>query len=289
MKIAILSNPKKSAAVYVVEGLLQEVARHKDVKVLLDKPLAEKLKRKDLYKTDQEMASSADLLVILGGDGTLLHSIQRISKKKLPILGVNLGGLGFLTEFSVDDFFKELPLIIKGQFKTEDRLTLRIQKKTGKKCGNAYEALNDAVITKGALSRMLELNVYVDEDYLTTYRSDGLIIATPTGSTAHSLSGGGPIVSPNCEVMILTPICPHTLSNRPIVIAHDEKIQIQLVSSSEMVSLTLDGQIGMELKKDDWICIERGPRDIPLVKSKHDYFEILREKLGWRGSAPLKK
>jgi NAD+ kinase len=194
--------------------------------------------------------------------------------------------MGFLTEFSADDFLKIFPEILKKNFKIEERLTLQvmhIQEK--RKLSSTYEALNDAVITKGTLSRMLSLDVYVKDDYLTTYRADGLIVATPTGSTAHSLSSGGPIVTPNALVMILTPICPHTLSNRPLIVSHDQKIRIQLTSSSEMVGLTLDGQVGVELKTGDWIEVQKGTRNIPLVRFKYNYFEVLRQKLGWRGSA----
>ena len=286
MKIAIVSNPKKSEAPHVAERLLSQSSNQQDVHFFLDEFLAETLHRKELFRTDDQMNREADLLIVLGGDGTLLHAIKRLPRTGLPVLGVNLGGMGFLTEFSADDFLKIFPEILKRNFKIEERLTLQVKHiSEGKKSNPSFEALNDAVITKGALSRMLSLDVYVNEDYLTTYKSDGLIIATPTGSTAHSLSSGGPIVTPNCMVIILTPICPHTLSNRPLIISHDQKIRVQLTSSLEMVGLTLDGQVGVELKTGDWIEIQKGTRSIPLIRFKYNYFEVLRQKLGWRGSA----
>jgi NAD+ kinase len=286
MKIALVSNPKKADAPLVAERLLGQHSNQHGVHFFLDEFLASSLHRKDLFRSDEQMNREAELLIVLGGDGTLLHAIKRLPRPGISVLGVNLGGMGFLTEFSADDFLKIFPEILKKNFKIEERLTLQvmhIQEK--RKLSSTYEALNDAVITKGTLSRMLSLDVYVKDDYLTTYRADGLIVATPTGSTAHSLSSGGPIVTPNALVMILTPICPHTLSNRPLIVSHDQKIRIQLTSSSEMVGLTLDGQVGVELKTGDWIEVQKGTRNIPLVRFKYNYFEVLRQKLGWRGSA----
>ncbi|MBI1884544.1 MAG: NAD(+)/NADH kinase [Chlamydiae bacterium] len=284
MKIAILSNPHKIHAPRVVGKLLKKISRKKDVMIFLDRFLALSLARKDLYRTDTQLTREADILVALGGDGTLLQAVKRVSRPNLPVLGVNLGGLGFLTEFSAAEFLKGFGKILKSDFEIDERETLQIRRlrKGGKE--RSYEALNDAVITKGALSRMLSLDVFVDEEYLTTYRSDGLIVATPTGSTAHSLSGGGPIVVPHCQVMLITPICPHTLSNRPLVLSHDQTVRVQLTSSSQGVGLTLDGQLGLDLKEGDAVEIKEGARTIPLIRLKNCYFEILREKLGWRGT-----
>ncbi|MBI1871774.1 MAG: NAD(+)/NADH kinase [Chlamydiae bacterium] len=284
MKIAILSNPQKGRVVEVVKKILQKFLKKKGVQFFLDKHLSQALRCKELYRTDEMIQKSADLLVVLGGDGTLLHAVKRIKKPDLPILGVNLGGIGFLTDFTPDDFLKAFPEILKKNFELDPRLMLQVTYFRRQKSLGVYEVLNDVVMTKGALSRMLTLQVFINGNDLTTYKSDGLIVATPTGSTAHSLSSGGPIVAPNCDVMILTPICPHTLSNRPLVLSCHQKIRIELVSSSEMVGLTFDGQLGVEFKEGDAILIERSQRTIPLVRYRSHYFEILREKLGWRGT-----
>jgi len=285
MKIAVICNPQKKQASTVVQKLLKFFPQ-KSHRLFMDRVLAYELKRDDLYLSDEEMSRHADLLVVLGGDGTLLNAVKRIPKSGLPVLGVNLGSMGFLTEFRPDEFLKKFPDLLRKKYAIDERMMLEVTLKRSTGNEKTYEALNDAVITKGSLARMLSLQVYVNDDNVTTYKADGLIVATPTGSTAHSLSSGGPIVVPNCSAMILTPICPHTLSNRPLVIEQDEKIRIQLISSSEKVGLTLDGQIGMELNEGDWVNVRKGRRKIPLVRFSHNYFDVLQEKLGWRGSSP---
>lgn len=287
MKIAMIANPEKIKASKVVKDLLKSFPSSPQQTFFLDQSLAKAVHREDLYVSDEKMSQDADVLVVLGGDGTLLHGVKRVHRKGLPVLGVNLGGMGFLTEFSPEDFIRTFGDVLKKKYKIDERMTLDVHLIHGDKRGPSYEALNDAVITKGALSRMLSLDVFVKDDYLTTYKSDGLIVATPTGSTAHSLSGGGPVVHPRCQVMILTPICPHTLSNRPLVISDREVIRVQLTSDSEKVGLTLDGQIGFELRKGDWIEVCKGKRTIPLIRMNDRYFDVLREKLGWRGSEGL--
>ncbi len=285
MKIAIIANPEKKEAPQVIKDLWDSFPPSRSFSFLLDKRLASLLKQNRFYASDEKMAKTADVLIVLGGDGTLLHAVKRVAKSGLPVLGVNLGGMGFLTEFSPLGFLNQFPNLLKKKYYLDFRTLLEVSLVTKGRQGPWYESLNDAVITKGSLSRMLSLDVSVDDKSLTTYRSDGLIVATPTGSTAHSLSSGGPIVESHVGAILITPICPHTLSNRPLVISDKSEIRIQLTSFSEKVGLTLDGQVGFELRQGDGVVIRKAKRTIPLIRFDYDYYQVLREKLGWRGSS----
>lgn len=285
MKIAVVSNPLKTLAGELVRGMLEKLRGIPSREIMLDRYLSEAAGRPDLEKSDEDLLREADLMVVLGGDGTLLNAVKRVPKERLPVLGVNLGGMGFLTEFSGSQFLEMFPGILEKQWRIDERGVLQAAIVCDGVRERVYEVLNDAVITKGALSRMLNLEVRVDGEYLTLYKADGMIVSTPTGSTAHSLSSGGPIVTPDCHVIIVTPICPHTLSNRPLVIADERRVDIQLMSSSEMVGLTLDGQSVVELKMGNRVEIRKSPRTVHLVRFGYNYFDVLRTKLGWRGSS----
>jgi NAD+ kinase len=223
-----------------------------------------------------------EFIVLMGGDGTLLSVARRYGQQGLPILGVNVGGLGFLTEVSLSELYPVLEQILAGQYEVEERLMLRA---TIFRRGQAFWAenvLNDAVINKGALARIVELITWIDGEYLTTYRADGLIISTPTGSTAYTMSAGGPIVYPTLRHVILLPICPHTLSNRPIILPETVTVAVTLDKKAEDVYLTVDGQVGAALEPDDRVEIKCAPHHLKLIKSpRRSHFEILRAKLGW--------
>jgi NAD+ kinase len=232
--------------------------------------------------TKKEMARRADLIVVLGGDGTLLSVARLVERPNVPILGVNLGGLGFITEVAIDELESVLEKTLAGDFSVEKRMTLsvRIQRKRAKV--RKFRVLNDAVITKGARSRIIDLETYIGKEYLCTYRADGLIISTPTGSTAYSLAAGGPILYPLLGAILLCPICPHTLTHRPIVVSSKSTIRVTLCSAGDTVFLSPDGQQGMRLKDGD--IVEVGDYGVPvsLVKvPSRGYFEILRNKLKW--------
>ncbi len=230
----------------------------------------------------KEMAKKADLIVVLGGDGTLLSMARLVERPEVPILGVNLGGLGFITEVAVDELESVLTKGMMGEFSVEKRMTLGIQVH-GKK-GNAkkFRVLNDAVITKGARSRIIDLETYVGREYLCTYRADGLIISTPTGSTAYSLAAGGPILFPSLGAILLSPICPHTLTNRPIVVSSKSTIQVTLRSAGDTVILSPDGQQGILLNNGDVVEVQDYGVPVSLVKvPSRSYFEVLRSKLKW--------
>ena len=227
-----------------------------------------------------------DLVVVLGGDGTLL-SVARTLAGKVPILGVNLGNLGFLTEISRGELYPALVQVLAGRFRTETRSLFEIDlKRAGGEAGPAlrYRVLNDAVITKSALARIIELTLRVDGHLVARFRADGLIISTPTGSTAYNLSAGGPILSPPLGVAVLTPICPHALSLRPIVVPDSGAIEVTLETPREEVYLTLDGQEGTSLSQGDTVSITRSKATVKLIKvSERTFYDNLRGKLRWGG------
>ena len=234
---------------------------------------------------DRELIPSlVEMLIVLGGDGTLLSASRLVADahRDVPIFGVNLGSLGFMAEVSLDELYDNLEKAIAGKLATEDRIMLTASVLRDGKRVSRYRVLNDAVINKGALARMMELKVSVDEGHLTTLRADGLIIATPTGSTAYSLSAGGPIVHPTLHCFVVTPICPHTLSNRPIAVPDNVVVTVCLTSQSEDVLLTLDGQIGFPLMPNDVVEIKKSRFRMKLIKHPtKSYYEILRTKLKW--------
>ncbi|MCL4503965.1 MAG: NAD(+)/NADH kinase [Deltaproteobacteria bacterium] len=229
------------------------------------------------------LPSGTDLIVVMGGDGTILSVARHYGRLGLPILGVNLGGLGFLTEISRDELYPTLEeYILPGKFEVEERMILAVSLIRGGETIWQENVLNDAVINKGALARIAEMATWIDNEHLTTYRADGLIVSTPTGSTAYTLSAGGPIAYPTLRHIILLPICPHTLSNRPIILPGCVTVAVTLDEKVQDVYLTLDGQVGQELKPLDRLEVRCGDYNVKLVKSpRRSYFEILRTKLGW--------
>lgn len=229
-----------------------------------------------------EMASWVDLVLVLGGDGTMLGVSRLVAEKGVPILGINLGSLGFITEVNRDDIFDAVDKMLNNGFVIEERLMLSAAiYRNGEKI-TEYAVLNDVVINKGALARIIDLETNINNHYVTTFKADGLIISTPTGSTAYSLSAGGPIIYPTIESVVLTPICSHTLTNRPIVLPDNSKIEIIIKSLSEDVFLTLDGQVGFPLRMDDVIEINKARYKAKLlIPAGHDHFKVLRTKLKW--------
>jgi NAD+ kinase len=251
-------------------------------KVYVDNRTAEAVKAKGY--DDEEIPKLVEMLIILGGDGTLLSAARHVADAHtdVPIFGVNLGSLGFMAEVSLDELYDNLEKAIAGKLETEDRMMLSAAVIRGGKRLAQYRVLNDAVINKGALARMMELKISVGTRHLTTLRADGLIVATPTGSTAYSLSAGGPIIHPTLHCFVVTPICPHTLSNRPIALPDTVVVTVCLTSQSEDVSLTLDGQIGFPLIPNDVVEIRKSRYKMKLIKHpSKSYYEILRTKLKW--------
>jgi NAD+ kinase len=230
----------------------------------------------------KEMAAKADLIISLGGDGTLLNIAPLVERPEVPILGVNMGGLGFITEVAVDELETILTKTLDGDYEVEKRMTLEIRVMGKKRRPRRFRVLNDAVITKGARSRIIDLETYVGDDYLCTYRADGLIISTPTGSTAYSLAAAGPILEPTLGAIVLAPLCPHTLTNRPIVVPSNAAIRVTLRSFGDTVILIPDGQQGVRLNNGDQVEARDYGMPVSLIRlPSRSYYEILREKLKW--------
>jgi NAD+ kinase len=230
----------------------------------------------------KEIPSHVEIIIVLGGDGTLLSVARLVGAREVPILGVNLGGLGFLTEITLEELYRVLERVIQGDFITDERVVFNVAVIRREERVAEFIVLNDAVINKGALARIIDLETTINGEYLTTFKSDGLILSTPTGSTAYNLSAGGPIIHPSLHCIIITPICPHTLTNRPIVIPDNVEIRAVLKTRQQEVILTLDGQQGFSLEFEDVVEVKKAEGRILLIKSPYrHYFEVLREKLKW--------
>lgn len=228
------------------------------------------------------MVRTADLIVVLGGDGTLLGVARLAGARELRVLGINLGGLGFLTEVSTDDATAALDRVFAGDYQLDRRTTLAVRVLRDGVAVASSQVLNDAVINKSALARIIDLHTSVDDEYLCIYKADGLIVATPTGSTAYSLSAGGPLVGPGVAVMLLAPICPHTLTLRPLVLADTSVVRVQLRAPDQEVFLTLDGQEGIPLRDGDVVEVARSPHVVALVRTvARSVLGVLRDKLHW--------
>ncbi len=278
--IGIVAKRNRSEAADLARRLSTWLRRRRR-EVLLDEELAATLGVPGGVSKSELMRRS-DLVVVLGGDGTLLSVARHSVVRPAPVLGVNLGGLGFLTDVRPDEVFPALERVLAGKFRREPRLMIEAVVVRGEEVVQRFHALNDVVINKGALARVLDLTTWVDGIPLCTYKADGLILATPTGSTAYALSAGGAIVEPSVSVLTIAPICPHTLTQRPIVLPARSQVRVSVSSPDEEVVLTVDGQEGMALQNDDVIEVSRSRRHALLVRSPaHSFFELLRTKLRW--------
>ena len=282
-KVGIIANVTKESAVEYTCRLLDWLLQ-KGLEVLLDEEIAEKID--STRGVDRmKLAAAVDLVVVFGGDGTPLLASRSLKGHDVPIVGINLGGFGFMTVVNLNEIFSAMELILDGAYTTTKRMMLDVLLETGAGITREYSVLNDIVITRGNLSGMINLETFVNDRYLTTFKADGLIISTPTGSTAYSLSAGGPIVLPDLKSIIINPICPHTLTNRPIMLPPDSNVRVVLWTNDESAAATLDGQIYEIIKPGDAIHVRKSRYYINLIDSPHrDYLEILRTKLGWGGS-----
>ncbi|MBU2054612.1 MAG: NAD(+)/NADH kinase [Proteobacteria bacterium] len=283
-KIGIIANiAKEKSPEYT--AALREWMIGRGLEVYLEEGIAAKIgglpgvERRKLW-------SIVDLIVVFGGDGTILRTARLVRDRDVPIVGINLGVFGYLTEVNLDEMYSAMEVILAGGFQVEKRMMLDVEI-SGEEEETFREGsvLNDVVINRGNLSRIVELETTVDGRYMTTFKADGLIISTPTGSTAYSLSAGGPIVFPELYSIIINPICPHTLTNRPLILPESAEIKVTLRTEEEGATVTLDGQISFTVKSGDSVTIRKSQYVTTLVSSPHrGYFEILRTKLGWGGS-----
>jgi NAD+ kinase len=277
----IITKPVQQMAKSVIPPLISWL-RARNVEVLLDHE-AQACSAADAPAFLRgELAEKIDLLIVLGGDGTLLSGARALAGKRVPILAVNLGGLGFLSSVTLDELYPALEMVLCDGYSTSERLVLDASIVRGGQRVHGQTALNDAVITKTALARMLEFDLHVDGAMVARYRADGLIVATPTGSTAYSLAAGGPIVDPRLDAMVVTPICPHMLTNRPVVIPDSARVEIDIGAADAPVYLTLDGQVGFQLETNDRVEVTQSTNRVLLVQPPNkSYFDVLRNKLSW--------
>ncbi len=229
-----------------------------------------------------ELAESVDMIVVLGGDGTMIATARLLDKREVPVLGINFGTLGYLAEFRLEEMEQALVAIFEGNYRLDRRVMLAAELYRGEEKLLRNRVLNDVVVSKSALARIIEIETWLDKQFVNCFRADGLIISTPTGSTAYNLSAGGPVIYPSMEAVVITPICPHTLSNRPLVVPDDAEIELILKTPNEEVALTLDGQVGYKMEAGDRVSISKSRTAFHLMQPiNRNYFEVLRGKLRW--------
>src|SRR5271156_4593439 len=277
----IVSKPIKETICSVVPPLIKWLHERK-IEVLIDKETQDCIGPATPAVEREVMAGKVDLVVVLGGDGTLLSAARALGGHKVPILAVNLGGLGFLTSVTLDQLYPMLEQVLAGQHRTGERMMLEAEGLRSGKGAQRERALNEAVANKAALARMLDFDVFVDTRHVGRYRADGIIVATPTGSTAYSLAAGGPIIQPDLDAFVITPICPHMLTNRPLVIPDTSRVELDFTAADEPVYLTLDGQTGFQLEPKDHVVITKSSSKVKFVRPpRKTYYEVLRSKLRW--------
>lgn len=278
--IGILTKPKFPEVKSTLQGVVSWL-RERNIEVLLDTTSATLLsERGGIQKT--LLAGKADVLLVLGGDGTMLNAARLAAERSIPILGVNMGGLGFLTEVRLDNLYPSLDRVFANDFVLDERLMLRAHVHRHGETVARGSVLNDVVISKGTLARMIELKIAIQGQFVTNLRGDGLIIGTPTGSTAYSLSAGGPIINPAVQSLILTPICPHTLTHRPLIVPGNVEVEVTLTSKDDGAMATLDGQVGIAMTQGDTAVIQASEHHTRLIRfPESHYYDVLREKLKW--------
>jgi NAD+ kinase len=279
--IGIISRPRRSNLATVVPPLLKWLEA-RNIRAIYDTETAGSLEKSASGRTRAQVAEEAQVILVLGGDGTLLSAAKEAAPRGIPVLPINMGSLGFLTSFTVDEMYPALEEMLAGRQSISERVMLQVERIADGKSATKQRVLNEAVVNKGALARMIEIELFIDAAYVCRYRADGLIVATPTGSTAYSVSAGGPIVHPSVGAFLVTPICPHTLSDRPIVVQDTCVVELKLTAAAESVFLTLDGQTGIPMHAQDQVRITRAPERLKLIQPpQKTYFELLRNKLKW--------
>jgi NAD+ kinase len=277
----IICKPIRDLVSSVVPPLVEWLHGRK-IEVFIDQETQECIRLDAPALPRDALAEKIDLLIVLGGDGTLLSAARALGNHEVPILAVNLGGLGFLTSVTLDELYPLLEHVLAGKHRTSERMMLDAEVIREGKTIERQCALNDAVANKAALARMLDFDVHVDRNHVGRYRADGIIVATPTGSTAYSLAAGGPIIDPDLNAFVITPICPHMLTNRPLVVSDAARIDLDFAPAEEPVYVTLDGQIGFQLNPKDRVTIAKSQNRVALVRPpSKTYFEVLRSKLKW--------
>jgi NAD+ kinase len=277
---AIISRPERAEVAKILPELLTWL-RERGYQVVIDEQTSKYTTGPQVVPRSQLSSRPLDLVIVLGGDGTLLSAARATAAIDVPLLGVNLGSLGFLTEVPLASLYPMLEAIAKGQAAVESRSLMECQLLRGEKVRSSYLVFNDAVVNKTALARLNTYDLYINKTFVSSYRADGMIVATPTGSTAYSLSAGGPVLMPTVSAFVITPVAPHSVTHRPLVVPDSVEIEILLRSEKEVAYLSLDGQPGLDLKDGDRVRCRRSEHQVNLFRSGSDFFQVLRSKLKW--------
>lgn len=285
-RVGIIVKPHQPDALQTICGVLEWLSARGIVLAGTSEIERERIEHQtgcavETFATDQ-LAANVDLMLVLGGDGTMIATARMLGDCEVPVLGVNYGGLGYLAEFRIEELYSALESILAGNYRVDTRVMLAVELLRESKEVTHHRVLNDVVINKSALARIIEIEAYLNGQFVNSFRADGLIVSTPTGSTAYNLSAGGPVIYPSMNAIVITPICPFTLSNRPIVVPDDAMIDLCLKTENEDVALTLDGQVGFPLQTQDRVRIRKSAATFKLVQPMNrNYFEVLRDKLRW--------
>ena len=285
-RVGIIVKPHQPDALTTVCGVVEWLTKRGIVLAGTAEIEKERIEHKtgcavETFPPDQ-LVANVDLMLVLGGDGTMIATARMLGDCEVPVLGVNYGGLGYLAEFRIEELYSALESILAGNYRLDTRVMLAVEHLRGGEQTTSHRVLNDVVINKSALARIIEIEAYLNGQFVNSFRADGLIVSTPTGSTAYNLSAGGPVIYPSMNAVVITPICPFTLSNRPIVVPDDAEIDLCLKTEQEEVALTLDGQVGFPLQTQDRVRIRKSAATFKLVQPMNrNYFEVLRDKLRW--------
>ena len=277
---AIISRPNRPNVAQILPGLLAWLAEH-GYKVIIDEETSRYIDGQPIVPRAAMASHALDLVVVLGGDGTLLSAARVTAAVDVPVLGVNLGSLGFLTEVPLQQLYPMLEAIGQGRAAVEHRSLMEVELLRGNEVRGNYLVFNDAVVNKTALARLNTYDLFIDKMFVSSYRADGMIVATPTGSTAYSLSAGGPVLMPSVQAFVVTPVAPHSLTHRPLVVPDSVEIEILLRSEEEVAYLSLDGQPGLDLRDGDRVRCRRSEHQVKLFRTGTDFFHVLRTKMKW--------
>lgn len=277
---AVVSRPDRPQVAQIMPNLISWFSDH-NFKVIVDEQTAKYISGPQVVSRSQMSSHSLDLVVVLGGDGTLLSTARATATIDVPLLGVNLGSLGFLTEVPLQSLYSMLEAIAEGRAAVESRSLMQVELLRGDDVRGSYLVFNDAVVNKTALARLNTYDLFIDKNFVSSYRADGMIVATPTGSTAYSLSAGGPVLMPVVKALVITPVAPHSLTHRPLVVPDSSEIEIFLRTEDEVAYLSLDGQPGLDLSDGDRVRCRRSEHQVKLFRTGADFFHVLRSKMKW--------
>lgn len=278
--VGIISKPAKPELAEILPKLFEWLRRH-DYQIVIDRETGGYRSGPEVVERDQMCTRPLDFVVVLGGDGTLLSTSRVVSRAGIPILGVNLGSLGFLTEVPLPEMYDALEAVDEKRADVEARSLVHCELRRAGKSIMSYSALNDVIVNKSALARLNTYDLFIDTAFVTTYKADGLIISTPTGSTAYSMAAGGPILTPSVDAFVITPVSPHSLTHRPLVVRDSSQIEIVVKTGDEEAYLSVDGQVGMPVRDEDRVLCRKAEYKVQLLRIRRTFFEVLRTKLKW--------